>query len=178
MECPSCSSPTRVAETRSADGGAALRRRRHCPACGERFTTFERVVRGPLKVRKRDGQVQRFDRVKLRAALLGAAHKRPVSAPDVERIVERVEGDAAAGGGEIAAERIAELCLAGLRELDAGAYLQYAGTLPEAEALPDAGAQRHFNPEIPASSPAGSVRPARDPAQLPAEAIARGEEHD
>jgi len=166
VECPSCTAATRVAETRSADGGAALRRRRHCPSCGERFTTFERVERGPLKVRKRDGQGQRFDRVKLRAALLGAAHKRPVSAPDVERIVERIEAATAAGGGEIEAERIVELCLAGLQELDGGAYLQYAGTLPD------------FNPEITASFKAGSVRPARDPAQLPAEAIARGEEHD
>jgi transcriptional repressor NrdR len=172
VKCPSCSSATRVAETRSAEGGGATRRRRHCPSCGERFTTFERVERGPLAVRKRDGQVQRFDRVKLRAALLGAAHKRPVSAPDVERIVERIEADAAAAGGETSAERVAELCLAGLRELDAGAYLQYAGTLPDAGARPD------FNPEITASSPTGSVRPARDPAQLPVEAIARGEEHD
>jgi transcriptional repressor NrdR len=166
MDCPSCTAATRVAETRSAEGGAALRRRRHCPSCGERFTTFERIERGPLKVRKRDGQVQRFDRVKIRAALLAAAHKRPVSAPDVERIVERIEAAAQADGGEIAAERIVGLCLGGLRELDGGAYLQYAGTLPD------------FTPEITASLEAGSVRPARDPAQLPAEAIARGEEHD
>ena len=161
--CPSCSAPTRVAETRSADRGRAARRRRHCPACGGRFTTFERIERGALTVSKRDGESQRFDRVKLRAALLGAAHKRPVAAPDVERIVERVEAAAAAGGGEITAERIAELSLAGLRELDSGAYLQYAGTLPD------------FNPEITGSFPPGSVRPARDPAQLPAEPIAKGE---
>jgi transcriptional repressor NrdR len=112
---------------------------------------------------KRDGSAQRFDRVKLRAALLGAAHKRPVSAPDVERIVEGIENDAAAGGGEIAAERIVELCLTALRELDPGAYLQYAGTLPE------------FTPEITDSFPGLSVRATRDPAQLPAEATHEGE---
>ncbi|HEX6116200.1 MAG TPA: ATP cone domain-containing protein [Solirubrobacterales bacterium] len=167
MECPSCNAATRVAETRSADRGSVVRRRRHCPSCGERFTTFERIERGPLTVRKRDGQAQRFDRVKLRAALLGAAHKRPaVTAPDVERIVERIEAAAHAGGGEIRAERIVELCLLGLRELDPGAYLQYAGTLPD------------FNPEITGSFPPLSVRPARDPAQLPAEPTVKGERDD
>jgi transcriptional repressor NrdR len=140
MVCPSCSRPTRVAETRSARGGRAVRRRRHCPSCGHRFTTFERVERGALSVRKRDGRLERFDRVKLRAALLGAAHKRPVSAPDVERIVERIESAAASDAGEILAQRIVELCLLGLRELDQGAYLQYAGTLPD------------FNPEITTSA--------------------------
>jgi transcriptional repressor NrdR len=130
MECPSCNAGTRVAETRSADGGAALRRRRHCASCGYRFTTFERIERGALAVRKRGGATQRFDRVKLRAALLGAAHKRPVGAADVERIVERIEAEAESGGGEITAERVVELCLTALRELDPGAYLQYAGTLP------------------------------------------------
>ncbi len=166
MDCPSCSASTRVAETRSADGGAALRRRRHCPSCGHRFTTFERIERGPLAVRKRDGTTQRFDRVKLRAALLGAAHKRPVGAADVERIVEHIETEAEARGGEITAERVVELCLIALRELDPGAYLQYAGTLPT------------FNPEITASLAAGSVRAARDPAQLPAEPTVKGESDD
>jgi transcriptional repressor NrdR len=170
MKCPSCSASTRVAETRSAERGRALRRRRHCPSCGNRFTTFERIERGPLAVVKRDGDTQRFDRVKLRAALLGAAHKRPVAAPDVERIVERIEAAAEVGGGEITAERIAELSLAALRELDSGAYLQYAGTLPTFD--------RGSNPEITGSFPSGSVRTARDPAQLPAEATVKGENDD
>lgn len=115
----------------------------------------------PAKVRKRDGGFQRFDRAKLGRALLGAAHKRPVEEPELERIVERVE--AAAEGGEIAAERVAELCLAQLRELDRGAYLQYAGTLAS------------FNTEITASLASGSVRGARDPSLLPAEPTAKGE---
>ena len=161
MECPACNRPTRVSETRAAQGGA-VRRRRNCPACGHRFTTFERLEPGPVTVRKRDGRSQRFDRVKLRAALLGAAHKRPVSAPDVERIVERIEAEGEAGGGEIEAERIVELCLIGLRELDPGAYLQYAGTLPS------------FNPEITESVAGGSVRLGREGSELPAEATAKG----
>jgi transcriptional repressor NrdR len=162
MHCPSCQAETRVAETRAAERGLAVRRRRHCPGCGQRFTTFERRERGPLAVRKRDGQAQRFDRVKLRAALLGATHKRPVAAPDVERIVEEIEFAAEAEGGEIGAERIGELCLAGLRELDPGAYLQYAGTLPS------------FNPEITESAPDDSVRLGREGSVLPAEPTAKG----
>ncbi|MGI8461801.1 MAG: ATP cone domain-containing protein [Solirubrobacterales bacterium] len=161
--CPSCNANTRVAETRAVDGGRALRRRRHCPSCGHRITTFERSESPPPTVRKRGGHAERFDRVKLRTALLGAAHKRPVSAPDVERIVEGIEAGAVAGGGEIASERIVELCLTALRELDSGAFLQYAGTLPE------------FNPEITASLASGSVRGARDPSLLPAEPTVKGE---
>ena len=139
-------------ETRRTEGENALRRRRQCSACGQRFTTFERFERGPLFVRKRNGQRQRFDRVKLRAALLRAAHKRPVSAADVETLVERVEISAEGAGGELTAQRVGELCLQGLRDLDGGAYLQFAGTLPGPIA------------EFAGVGPAGSVRPGGDPA--------------
>jgi transcriptional repressor NrdR len=141
-----------VLETRRTEGENALRRRRQCSACGQRFTTFERFERGPLFVRKRNGQRQRFDRVKLRAALLRAAHKRPVSAADVEALVERVEISAEGAGGELTAQRVGELCLRGLRDLDRGAYLQFAGTLPDPIA------------DFAAVGPAGSVRPNGDPA--------------
>lgn len=121
-------------ESRRAEDGAALRRRRECGGCGHRFTTFERRDPEPAFVRKRDGRRQRFDRTKLRAALLGATHKRSVSAGDVEALVNRIEAEAAAAGGELDADRITALSLEGLRELDAGAYLQFAGTLPSASA--------------------------------------------
>src|ERR671922_565546 len=130
VNCPTCHAPTRVRESRPAPDGA-VRRRRECSRCGRRFTTFERREPGPLFVRKRSGERQRFDRTKLRAALLGAAHKRPVSSADVERLVERIESAVADADGELDAERIGELCLEGLRELDVGAYLQFAGTLAE-----------------------------------------------
>jgi transcriptional repressor NrdR len=120
-----------VLESRPASGGNAVRRRRRCAACGHRFTTFERREAAPLHVAKRSGERQRFDRVNLRAALLQAAHKRPVSSTDVEHLVDRIESTVSAEGGEVAAERIGELCLEGLRELDVGAYLQFAGTLDE-----------------------------------------------
>lgn len=153
MECPRCQQPTRVLESRRAEDGAALRRRRACSECGYRFTTFERRVSEPLYVRKRAGERQRFDRTKLRAALLRATHKRQVGALEVEALVDRIELAISAAGGELAARRIGELCLEGLRELDYGAYLQFLGTLPSPS--PRAAA---INPEIARSRPAGSVR--------------------
>ncbi len=152
MHCPACQAHTRVLETRRIEGQNALRRRRECSACGQRFSTSERFERGALFVRKRSGRRQRFDRVKLRAALLRAAHKRPVAAADVEALVDRVEVAAEESGGELNAERVGELCLEGLRELDWGSYLQFAGTLPETTA------------EFAGSSPAVSVRANDDPA--------------
>jgi transcriptional repressor NrdR len=126
MLCPSCNGNTRVLESRRADSGAATRRRRECPACGRRFTTFERREREPLFVLKRDGERQRFDRAKLAGGLLRAAHKRPVDPAAVERLVASIEDAAEDRGGEIEAERVGDLCLAGLRELDRVAYLQFA----------------------------------------------------
>ncbi len=126
MVCPSCNGITRVLESRRAEDGAATRRRRECPACGRRFTTFERREREPLFALKRDGKRQRFDRAKLAGGLLRAAHKRPVQEADVERLVASIEDAAEAAGGELPVERIGEMCLSGLRELDRIAYLQYA----------------------------------------------------
>jgi transcriptional repressor NrdR len=102
---------------------------------------------------KRDGEHQRFDRAKLRAALLKAAHKRPVTAADVEAIVERVESEAAGESGELSSERVGELCLSELRELDWGAYLQFAGTLPSVSAS---------SPQNGPFAGVGSVRGARE----------------
>jgi transcriptional repressor NrdR len=160
--CSACSSPTRVLESRRAEGGAAMRRRRECPACGRRFTTYERREPEPLYVVKRDGERQRFDRTKLRAALLKAAHKRPVEPAAIETVVGRIEAEVEGAGGELSAQRIGELCLAELRELDAGAYLQFAGTLAEPE----------FAISGQSGAP-GSVRAAREDLQLPPQAARR-----
>jgi transcriptional repressor NrdR len=158
MECPRCDRPAGVLESRRADEGAAIRRRRECSACGHRFTTYERRRPEPIFVRKRGGDRQPFDRAKLRAALLRSTHKRQVSPTDVEALVDRVEAAIGTGGGELAAARIGELCLEGLAELDRGAYLQFLGTLPAS------------NADFAKSSEAGSVRVARESAWLPAEA--------
>jgi transcriptional repressor NrdR len=162
MDCPSCNRPTRVLESRRAEDGAATRRRRECASCGRRFTTYERRDREPIFVVKRDGARQRFDRTKLRAALLRSTHKRQVSAADVEALVDRVELAIETGGGELGAARIGELCLQGLHDLDQGAYLQFLGTLPSP------------NTQFAESAPEGSVREARESASLPAQAVEQG----
>ena len=162
MECPHCQAGTHVIETRSADGGAALRRRRECTSCGERFTTYERWDPGPLFVRKRDGERERFDPTKLRAALMRAAHKRPVRADEIEQLVDGVGAAIRDAGGELGSREVGELCLAGLRDLDAGAYLQFAGVFDPAISGASGG-----------QSQAGSVRLAREDAQLPAQAASR-----
>ena len=158
MECPRCHQPTKVLESRRADDGAATRRRRECAGCGHRFTTYERRDREPIFVRKRDGSRQRFDRTKLRAALLRSTHTRQVDATEVEALVDRIELAIETGGGELHADRIVELCLQGLRDLDDGAYLQFLGTLP----LPNA--------QFAESAAGGSVRGVRESASLPARA--------
>ena len=157
MQCPRCDRPTRVLESRRTGEDEAIRRRRECSSCSHRFTTYERREREPAFVRKRDGERQRFDRAKLRAALLRATHKRQVSAADVEALSDRVETAIGAAGGELEAERIGELCLEGLAGLDHGAYLQFLGTLPSP------------NAEFAESSRASSVRGARKSASLPAQ---------
>jgi transcriptional repressor NrdR len=164
MNCPRCDRATRVLESRRAEDGGAIRRRRACPSCGHRFTTYERRDRDPLYVKKRDGARQRFDRTKLRAALLRSTHKRQVSADDVEALVDRVELAIETGGGELSAERMGELCLQGLHDLDQGAYLQFLGTLPSP------------NAEFAESAPEGSVRAARESAWLPAQTAEQGPE--
>jgi transcriptional repressor NrdR len=131
VTCPRCDSPTKTLETRRVPDGAT-RRRRECSECGHRFTTYERAVPEALQVIKRDGTRQPFDREKLRSGLVRASHKRDVDPRRLEEIVERIEKAARAAGGELSAERIGELCLAGLAKLDRGAYLQFAGTLAEA----------------------------------------------
>ena len=127
-----------------------MRRRRQCSSCGHRFTTRERYERA-LFIRKRGGERQPFDRAKLHGGLARAAHKRPVPAAAIDAIVDRIEAEAEGAGGELAAQRVGELCLEGLHELDWGAYLQFAGTLPGPA------------PEFPASARAGSVRLEGDP---------------
>lgn len=127
MDCPSCSSATHILETRAAEGGAAVRRRRECKSCGRRFTSFERREPEPSWVIKRDGERQHFDAEKLRGGLRRAVHKRPVSPADVDAIVNRIGFEIERAGGQLSAELVRERCLEGLAELDAGAYLQFAG---------------------------------------------------
>ena len=130
MNCPRCDSPTKTLETRRVPDGAA-RRRRECSSCGHRFTTYERAVPETLEVIKRDGKRQPFDRDKLLGSLNRATHKRELDPRKLGLLVDGVEREVRNAGGELSAQRIGELCLRGLEKIDHGAYLQFAGTLPE-----------------------------------------------
>jgi transcriptional repressor NrdR len=131
VNCPRCDSPTKTLETRRVPDGA-VRRRRECTSCGHRFTTYERAVPEVLEVIKRDGSRQPFDREKLLGSLNRSTHKRKLDPRKLSHLVDRVEREARDSGGELSATRITELCLEGLQKLDRGAYLQFAGTLPDA----------------------------------------------
>lgn len=125
MRCPFCTSTdTQVLETR--DAADALRRRRQCTGCGQRFTTYERVEALALCVHKRDGRREPFDRDKLMRGLVHAAVKRPLSLEDLEAVVDAVAGALRGGGGEMESDRIGELALGELRQLDPVAGVRFA----------------------------------------------------
>jgi transcriptional repressor NrdR len=170
MDCPACGQQTRTLETRSADGGAATRRRRECSGCGERFTTFERAEFEAAWVRKRDGSRQRFDQGKLRDALVRATHKRDVDPRAIEAIVDSAKRELRAAGGELSAQRIGELCLEGLEPLDRGAFLQFAGTLP-GDIPADLGNPRNYG----GNGVASSVRTEEDAPRPTLKEQARGD---
>lgn len=128
MRCPRCEqSATRVIDSRDLDAGSTIRRRRECEACGHRFTTYERPEGARLAVIKRDGSRQDFDREKLRAGLLKALQKRPVTLDRVEAAVDDIEAQLRArGDAEVPSTEIGRLATDALRGLDQLAYIRFA----------------------------------------------------
>src|SRR5436190_24034644 len=127
MLCPYCSfESTRVVDSRLTEPWDAVRRRRECAGCGNRFTTYERVEQAPVTVVKRDGGEQRFDRQKLLDGLARAANKRPVSEDQLEELAESIAAAIRGEGPRIEAERIGELALRGLARLDPVSAIQFA----------------------------------------------------
>lgn len=128
MKCPFCAHPdTQVIETRTSDEGDALRRRRRCMACDRRFTTYERAEIAMPVVVKRNGNRSDYDPAKLRASFNLALRKRPVSTEHVEAAVDRIEDTLRTRGDrETTSQRIGELVMAELRQLDLVAYVRFA----------------------------------------------------
>ncbi len=128
MRCPFCSHPdTQVKDSRPAEDGQAIRRRRQCPSCAARFTTFERVQLRDLHVVKRDGKRAPFDRDKLIRSILLASQKRSIDRDRVEQMVSGIVRRLESGGEtDVPSERIGELVMEGLRHLDTVAYVRYA----------------------------------------------------
>lgn len=128
MRCPYCGSlDTQVKDSRPTDDSAAIRRRRICPDCGGRFTTFERVQLRELTVVKRSGRRTVFDRDKLQTSIEVALRKRAVAPERIERMVNGIVRQLESSGeGEIASSAIGELVMEGLKALDDVAYVRFA----------------------------------------------------
>jgi len=128
MLCPFCASDqTRVVDSRLADNGDSVRRRRECLACGERFTTFERAELRMPKVLKSDGRREPFSEDKLLAGVSRALEKRPVDTDAVQAMVQRIERKALASGErELSSQQIGEWVMAELSEIDEVAFVRFA----------------------------------------------------
>jgi len=128
MRCPFCRhEDTQVVDSRVSEDGAAIRRRRRCPACDKRFTTYERVELALPTVVKKDGSRTEFDRRKIVASMKLALRKRPVAADAIDAAVARIEYQLLGSGErEVQSERLGELVMNELRQLDTIAYVRFA----------------------------------------------------
>ena len=128
MRCPFCGNEdTQVKDSRPTEDSSAIRRRRFCPTCGARFTTFERVQLRELTVIKSGGQREPFDREKLLRSMRIALRKRPVDADAIDRIVNSlIRQLESSGESEIPAKQIGEMVMNALSTLDPVAYVRYA----------------------------------------------------
>lgn len=128
MKCPFCSyADSRVIDSRSVDNGTSIRRRRECPECGRRFTTYEKYEETPLLVIKKDGRRELFDSQKLTNGLLRAFEKRPFSYEQIQSIASGIERDLRAlGESEVKSTLIGETVMKALEKIDQIAYVRFA----------------------------------------------------
>ena len=135
MRCPFCShQETQVAETRESDEGDVIRRRRRCLDCEKRFTTYERAEIALPAVVKKDGARVEFDPAKLRASMILALRKRPVSVEQIDTALERIQEKLLASGArEVASARLGELVMRELKRIDKVAYVRFASVYREFE---------------------------------------------
>jgi transcriptional repressor NrdR len=128
MKCPFCGEPdTKVLDSRATDEGTSIRRRRECPRCGQRFTTYERIEKSPLVVVKKDGRREAFEREKLLRGILKACEKRPIPLSRLEEAVDHIEKELAGRlDSEIPSSQIGEMVMDALKDLDPVAYVRFA----------------------------------------------------
>lgn len=128
MQCPFCkAADTRVVDSRLAEDGTQVRRRRECEQCSARFTTFERAQLPMPNVLKRSGDAEVFDEAKLRSGIAHAAYKRPLTAEQIDQAIDHVMRKLrATGEKEVASRRIGEWVMEELRDLDHVAYVRFA----------------------------------------------------
>lgn len=128
MRCPFCGhDEDKVIDSRPAEDGAAIRRRRECISCGRRFTTYEKIENLPLLVIKKDGTRQPYDRDKLISGLLKSCEKRPVSTAQIEKLADSVELQIQNSlRREISSQEIGEMVMVHLKQIDEVAYVRFA----------------------------------------------------
>lgn len=133
MKCPYCSQlDTRVIDSRPAEDGSSIRRRRSCDSCGKRFTTYEKVETIPLIIIKKDNNREQYNRGKIETGILRACYKRPVSAGDIQRTIERVETKIfSMEVKEVSSSSIGEIVMEELKDLDEVAYVRFASVYRE-----------------------------------------------
>lgn len=138
MRCPWCHhEDDRVVDSRPADGGAAIRRRRQCISCGRRYTTFERVEELGLTVVKRDGSREPYEREKLIAGVHKAIVNRPVTEEQVFALADRVEGRLRRKGPEVTSQDVGIEVLSALGKLDQVAYMRFASVYKDFQEVTD-----------------------------------------
>ena len=128
MKCPYCGTlEDHVVDSRQSEDGVSIRRRRECNRCGRRFTTYERIDMVPLIVVKKDQTREAFDIAKLRAGIIKACEKRPVSLREIDRLVSDIERTLInTTDAEVTTSMIGELVMNGLKELDEVSYVRFA----------------------------------------------------
>ena len=128
MRCPFCTNEDdRVVDSRSCRDGQAIRRRRECTGCGQRYTTYEYIEHAPLTVIKRDGNREPFDRAKLQTKIELACYKTSVSSDQVEELMDQVESELAnRAEKEVPSKQIGELVMQRLKDLNEVAYVRFA----------------------------------------------------
>ena len=139
MRCPYCGDEnTQVKDSRSSEDGSSIRRRRHCPSCKGRFTTFERVQLRELNVLKNTGAIEPFDRDKLFRSMHLPLRKRPVEADALEKVVNAIVRQLETSGeSEVTTLKIGELAMQALGELDKIAYIRYASVYKDFREVDD-----------------------------------------
>jgi transcriptional repressor NrdR len=153
VHCPACQADdTKVVDSRLAGEGTAVRRRRRCPSCGHRFTTFERVDEVPLTVVKSNGAIEPFDRTKVANGLLAATKGRNITAEQIDQMVEAVEDKIRLGGSESTSAQIGVVVLTLLGQVDEVSYLRFASVYKNFDAAAD------FHREIELLSKLGADR--------------------
>ena len=152
-----------MVDTRTSRGGRAVRRRRECLGCGERFTTYEYVEARSIQVLKRDGSSEEFDREKLTRSLRIACAKRPVSASEVEAIVDAIEDEVSKHAGvEVPSSELGEMVMERLKPLDRVAYVRFASVYRNFQDIDEF---QHFVDELNARQ--RREEQSRDQAELP-----------